>query len=185
MAAEEPGFLRLPNMSRNAVPVRIGVLLPFSNGSAATRALATSMLKAAQLALFDANNPNILLITADEGSTPDAAANGARSLLAQGAEIIVGPLFAQSVTAVAPMARDRGVPVIAFSSDRKVAGDGVYLLSFQPENEVKRIVGYAISQGHTNFAALAPKNAYGDHVLDAFQQDVTELGRTRRRCGAL
>ena len=40
--------------------------------------------------------------------------------------------------AVAPIARERGVPVIAFSTDRSVAGNGVYLLSFQPENEVKR-----------------------------------------------
>lgn len=176
MTQEEPGFIRLPNMSRNAVPVRVGVLLPFSNGSAATRALAASMLKAAELAVFDAHNPNILLITADEGSTPETAASGARALLAQGAEIIVGPLFSASVLAVAPIARDRGVPLVAFSSDRKVAGNGVYLLSFQPENEVKRIVSYAASQGHTRFAALVPRNAYGDHILQAFRDDVSAAG---------
>jgi len=176
MTGEEPGFIRLSNMSQNVVPVRVGVLLPFSNGSAATRALAQSMLKSAELALFDANNPNILLITADEGSTPDQAVAGAKSLLAKGAEIIIGPLFAQSVTAIAPIAQDRGVPVIAFSSDRTVVQPGVYLLSFQPENEVKRIVTYAASQGHSSFAALVPNNAYGDHIAAAFQKDVTNLG---------
>ncbi len=176
MLGEEQGFLRLPNMPANRVPVRVGVLLPFSNGSAATRALAAAMLKSAELALFDAGNPDIMLITADEGSTPDSAAAGARTLLAKGAEIIVGPLFSASVNAVAPIARDRGVPVIAFSSDRNVAGPGVYLLSFQAENEVKRIVSYAASQGHSNFAALIPSNAYGDHIAAAFQADVTGLG---------
>src|SRR5271157_2101690 len=57
MSGEEPGFLRLGNMSPNHVPVRVGMLLPFSNGSAATRALAASMMKAAELAVFDAGNP--------------------------------------------------------------------------------------------------------------------------------
>ncbi|HUJ03376.1 MAG TPA: ABC transporter substrate-binding protein, partial [Rhizomicrobium sp.] len=118
MTAEEPGFLRLSNMPQNKVPVRVGLLLPFSNGSAATRALAQAMLKSAELALFDSGNPNILLITADEGSTPEQAAAGAKALLAKGSEIIVGPLFSPSVNAVAPIARDRGVPVLAFSSDR-------------------------------------------------------------------
>ncbi|HUJ04203.1 MAG TPA: penicillin-binding protein activator, partial [Rhizomicrobium sp.] len=56
------------------------------------------------------------------------------------------------------------------------AQPGVYLLSFQPENEVKRIVSYAASQGHSNFAALVPNNAYGDHIAAAFQTNVTALG---------
>ncbi|MGH6870001.1 MAG: penicillin-binding protein activator [Rhizomicrobium sp.] len=156
--------------------MRVGLLLPFSNGSAATRALAQSMLKAAELALYDAHNPNIILITADEGGSPDAAANGARSLLSQGVEIIIGPLFSGSVTAVAPIARDRGVPVIAFSTDRTVAGDGVYLLSFQPGAEVRRVIDFASAQGRTSFAALAPQTAYGDRVVEAFKQEVEAKG---------
>lgn len=176
LTAERQGFLRLGNMAEGRVPVRVGVLLPFSNGSSATRGLAQSMLKAAQLALFDAHNPDLLLMSADEGSTPEQAAAGARSLLAEGAEIIIGPLFAGSVTAVAPLARDHAVPVISFSSDRSVAGNGVYLLSFQPENEVHRIVTYAAAQGHTVFAAMVPDNAYGARVAQAFTSDVKAAG---------
>jgi ABC-type branched-subunit amino acid transport system substrate-binding protein len=134
------------------------------------------MMKAAQLALFDAHNPDILLMTADEGSTPQQAAAGARTLIAEGAEIIIGPLFAQSATAAAPIARDHGVPVISFSTDTAVAGDDVYLLSFQPANEVRRIVSYAASQGHTSFAAMVPDNVYGTRVAEAFTADVTAAG---------
>lgn len=125
LTSEESGFVRLGNINPNRVPVRIGMLLPFNNGSAATRALAASMMKSAELAIFDAGNPDILLLTADEGSTPEASAEAARTLLAQGAEIIVGPLFAQATEAVGPIARDHGVPVISFSTDRHVAGNGV------------------------------------------------------------
>lgn len=171
LGADQSNFLRLQNTT-HGVPVRVGVLLPFSNGSSATRALANAMLKAAELAVFDAQNPDIILMPADEGSSPDDAANAARKLLSQGAEIIVGPLFAASVTAVTPIAKDRGVPVLAFSTDRAVAKRGIYLLSFQPENEVRNIVAYAAAQGHKNFAALVPENAYGNRVADVFREAV-------------
>jgi ABC-type branched-subunit amino acid transport system substrate-binding protein len=176
LSSEEPGFVRLDNMSDNRVPVRVGIMLPYSNGSSATRALAQAMMKSAELALFDAHNPDILLLSADEGATPAASAAAVRSLLSQGAEIIVGPLFAQAADAVGPIARDRGVPVISFSTDRKVAGDGVYLLSFLPEAEVHRVVTYAASQGHARFAALIPDTAYGERVGHYFRQDVQQTG---------
>jgi branched-chain amino acid transport system substrate-binding protein len=176
LTEDQSNFLKLGNMQDGRTPVRVGVLLPFSNGAAGTRALSASMMKAAELALFDAGNTNIALISADEGSTPEAAAAGARSLLTQGAEIIIGPLFSQSVIAVAPIARDRGVPVISFSTDRSVAGDGVYLLSFQPQIAVDRVISYAAAHGHTAFAGLIPETAYGHVVEKAFADDVKAAG---------
>jgi ABC-type branched-subunit amino acid transport system substrate-binding protein len=179
LLADAPNFLRLPNMAEGRTPLRVGVILPFSSPSAGTRALAGAMLKAAQLALYDSGNRDMLLMTADDSvSKPSEAAAAADKLLAQGAEVIVGPLFAASVTAVAPIARDRGVPVIAFSTDRSVAGDGVYLLSFQPENEVHRVVGYALGQGHKNFAALVPSTSYGQVTEQAFREAVKQGGGT-------
>lgn len=171
LTSDQPGFVRLSNTSKTRVPVRVGLLLPFSNGSAATRNLARAMMNAAQLALFDARNPDILLMPGDEGSTAQTAASAARTLIAEGAEVIVGPLFATSVSSVAPIARDHAVPIISFSTDRGVGGDGVYLLSFQPESEVDRVITYAAAQGHKNFTALIPRTAYGDRVLKAFNSD--------------
>ncbi len=166
--------MRLRNTPKDHPPVRIGLMLPFSNGAPATRALANAMLNAAQMAIADTSNQDLLLMPVDEGATPADAAKAAHKLLAQGAEVIVGPLFAGSVTAVAPIARDRGVPVLAFSTDRAVAGKGVYLLSFQPENEIRHIVAYAAAKGRRSFAALIPQNAYGDRVAQSFSQIVAE-----------
>ena len=95
-----PSYLRLPGMAPDVVPVRVGIILPFTSSTAATRALAQSMMKAAELAMFDSGNKNILLMTADEGNGGPGAANAAQQLLSQGAEVIVGPLFGPSVTAV-------------------------------------------------------------------------------------
>ena len=162
----------MPNIADGMTPVRVGVILPFDNASASVRSLAKAMLRATELALYDSGNKNIVLMTAeDTGSAADAAA-AAQKLLNEGAEVIVGPLFAGSVEAVAPLARDRGVPVLAFSTDRKVAGSGIYLLSFQPQTEVKRIVGYAVSQGHKKIGALIPQTPYGDVVEQAFRDAV-------------
>lgn len=176
--SDSPAFLRLPNLDPNQTPIRVGVILPLNAGPPAARALATAMVKAAELALFDSKNPNIVLITADEGATPDDAAAAATRLLSQGAEVIIGPLFGPSVAAVAPLARDRGVPVLAFSTEKTVAGNGAYLLSFLPQGEVKRVVSYAASQGHKNFAALVPQSDYGNVVSDAFADAVKSAGGT-------
>ena len=168
-----PSYLRLPGMAADQVPVRVGIILPFSSASPATRALAASMLKAAQLAMFDSGNRNILLMTADDGSGGEAAIKAAEQLLSQGAEVIVGPLFGASVQAIAPIARDRGVPVLAFSTEKSVAGNGTYLLSFLPQIEVRRVVGYAAANGHHQFAALLPQSAYGDVAGSAFNDAVS------------
>ena len=74
---------------------------------------------------------------------------GAQQALDEGAEIILGPLFALSVGPVGQLARSRNVPVIAFSTDANVAARGVYLLSFLPESDVERIIAYALDQGKT------------------------------------
>jgi ABC-type branched-subunit amino acid transport system substrate-binding protein len=178
LSADQPSFLKLPNMAQGTTPVRVGIILPFSDSSANLRALANSMMRAAELALYDSGNRDILLMAADDTGSPADAAAAAQKLLDQGAEIIVGPVFSASVTAVAPLARDRGVPVLAFSTNRSVAGNGVYLLSFQPQGEVKRVIAYAASQGHTNFAAMIPQTPYGAVVEQGFRDAVAAAGGT-------
>ncbi len=173
MTENKPTFLTLPNVDADHTPVRVGVILPFTSGTPAVKILAQSMLRSAQMALYESGNHDIILMTADEGSTPSEAAAAADKLLDQGAEVIVGPLYGPSVKAISHDARDRGVPVLAFSTDRTVAGDGVYLMGFLPESDTTRVVDYAVGQGKHSFAALAPTTAFGDVALDAFKGAVT------------
>ena len=151
------------------------LILPLSaQGNAGVAA--QSMKNAADMALAEFKNPNIQLLVKDDGGTPQGAQAGAQQAIDEGAEIIIGPLFAEAVSAVGSVARTRGIPVIAFSTDVSVAARGVYLLSFLPETDVKRIVDYAISRGKRSFAALLPDNAYGAVVEAAFQQEVARRG---------
>ena len=161
--------------------VRIGLILPLSAPGNAGIA-ATSMKNAAEMALAEFKEPNIQLLVKDDAGTPQGAQLGAQQAIAEGAEIIIGPLFAQSVRAVGQVARASNIPVIAFSTDASVAARGVYLLSLLPESDVRRIVDFAIARGKRSFAALLPDNGYGAVVEAAFQQ---EVARRRGRMVAL
>src|SRR6201985_2314887 len=155
--------------------VKVGLILPLSaSGNAGVAAL--SMKNAAEMALAEFQNPNIQILIKDDGGSPSGAQAGAQQAVDEGAEIILGPLFAASVPAVAQVARPRGISVIAFSTDASIAGRGVYLLSFLPESDVTRIVDYSAGIGKRSFAALVPDNAYGNVVEVAFKQAVARKG---------
>jgi ABC-type branched-subunit amino acid transport system substrate-binding protein len=134
------------------------------------------MKNAAEMALAEFNSPNIQLLLKDDAGTAGGAQQAAQQALEEGAEIILGPLFAHSVGAVGAAARGRGVPVIAYSTDASVAARGVYLLSFLPETDVNRIVDYAVASGKRSFAAMMPDNAYGTVVEGEFKQAVARRG---------
>jgi ABC-type branched-subunit amino acid transport system substrate-binding protein len=164
-----------PSTNIGTGSVKVGLILPLSaSGNAAVAA--QSMRNAAELALAEFNNPDIQLLVKDDGGSAQGAQTAAQSALDEGAEIILGPLFALTVGPVGQLARSRGVPVIAFSTDSNVAARGVYLLSFLPESDVDRIIGYAATQGKRSFAALIPDNAYGTVAEAAFKQTVARRG---------
>jgi branched-chain amino acid transport system substrate-binding protein len=155
--------------------VKVALLLPLSAGGNAGIA-GQSMRNAAEMALAEFSGANVQLVTKDDGGTAPGAQRAATQAIDEGAEIIIGPLFAHSVTSAKQIARSRGVPLIAFSTDSNVASSGAYLLSFLPESDVDRIVTYAMSQGKKSFVALVPSNAYGTVVEGEFKQVVAKRG---------
>jgi len=170
-----PGAPSQPAGSIGEGQVKVGLILPLS-GSGNAAVAAQSMRNAAEMALAEFNSPDLQLLVKDDGGSAPGAQQAAQQALEEGAEIILGPLFALTVGPVGQVARARGVPVIAFSTDSNVAARGVYLLSFLPESDVDRIIGYAASQGKRSFAALVPDNAYGTVVEAAFKQVVARRG---------
>lgn len=143
---------------------RVAILLPLTGSSAS---LGKAMLDAAQLSLFELANKSFVLLPFDTRSTAAGAEEAAVTAVQQNVQLILGPLHADSVRAVAPIARNAGVPVVAFSNSREVAGDGVFILGFVPRQQVNAVVGYALSEGMSRFAVLAPRDSYGDAVVEA------------------
>jgi ABC-type branched-subunit amino acid transport system substrate-binding protein len=155
--------------------IRIGLLLPLTaGGNAGTTAKA--LQNSAELALSEIPTADIQLVPVDTKGTAEGARAAAEAVVAAGARLIIGPLFAAEVNAVAPVTKTARVPVLAFSSDSNVASPGVYLLSFLPENDIDRVVSYSVQQSRRAFAALLPENAYGSVVEAAMQQSVATNG---------
>lgn len=141
-----------------AGPLKVGLLLPLSGNAAS---IGRDMLDAAQLALFDVGRSDMELLPEDTAGTQDGARRATRAAIADGAEVLLGPLFGASTRAAAAEARGAGLRVLSFSNDASVAGGGVFTLGFRPEEQVERVVRHAIGQGASQIAVLAPDDAYG------------------------
>jgi len=151
----------------------VGLLLPLSGPKAP---LGESMLRAAEMALFDVADSRFELVVRDTGGTPKGARDAARAAVDAGANLLLGPVFSSSVKAVKPVAEGARVPVLAFSNNPAVAEPGIYVLGLMPQQQVRRIVSYAASRGKRRFAVLAPRNAYGELVVKALREATGRYG---------
>ncbi len=145
---------------------RVALLLPLSGPSAP---LGEAMLDAAQLSMFELANKNFTLMPFDTGGTAAGAERAAAEAIKKRAQLILGPLHAKAVNAAAPIARQVGLPIVAFSNSREVAGNGVFILGFVPRQQVRAVVGYALTEGLSRLAILAPSDDYGKAVVEAAQ----------------
>ena len=136
----------------------------------------TSISNAAKLALLDTGEKTIGITVYDSAATGGAAA-AAEKAIAEGNRLILGPLLAEDVRAAAPVARRAGVPVIAFSNDEDVAGDGVYIMGLTPDQSIGRVVSHARSKGMYSFGAIVPNGLYGQRAGEAL------MGAVRRQGG--
>ena len=148
---------------------KVVMLLPLS-GQGQLGAVAKAMKQAGELALFDRNAAEFDLVVKDDKGTPEGARAAAEEAVREGAEVILGPLLSASVEAAIPVAAEARIPLVAFSNDRRLMRPGVYLLSFMPDQDVERIVAYALASGRRNFAALLPDDAYGQIVEETFKK---------------
>lgn len=179
--ATDPGTTLLVNGSAARSDLtRVAFLAPLS-GTQATAG--QTLANAAQMAMFDQANTAFVLQTYDTQGTPQGAAAAADAALADGARLILGPLFSASVKAVTPKARAAGIPIISFSSNPGVAGNGTYATGFLPREQARRLAEFARSQGLTRFAVLSPDDDFGHLMSDAFITAVQDFGGEVVRAG--
>lgn len=155
--------------------VTVAMLLPTSAGGSAS-GLAQAFQNAAELALNEVATDNVRIVVRDTAGETDTAREAAGRSIGEGAQLILGPVFSPAVIGAADAARTAGIPVVAFSTDAGVAGDGTYLLSFLPRQDATRIVSFAAEKGLRTFAALVPDNGYGLVMEAAFREAASAAG---------
>lgn len=175
MAEGLPGPITPPHMAGRDI-VRAAVLLPFSHPDRRVREEAQGMLAGIEMALFESAGEGFLLVPKDTAGVQATAIEVAEAAMADGAQVVLGPLFAANVEAVKPVASGALAPVIAFSNDPGAAGAGAYLASITVEEEVTRVVDYAVTQGVDTFVYFGPRSEYGQRAERALRFAAAQAG---------
>ena len=162
------------DIPRQPGAVTVAILVPLT-GTAAP--LGRYLLAAAQMAVFDLADSKFELRLYDTGGQVAQASSAAQAARQDGAQIILGPLFSNAVLAAADVTRPANIPLLAFSNNREIVGDGVYAMGFFPEDQVSRIVDFASGQNMTRFSALAPDDLYGSRMVAALNENTGIGGR--------
>ena len=134
---------------------KVGLLLPLTGPQAS---LGKGMLEASEMALFETGDSFITLLPQD---TAQGAHQAALKALDEGAELLLGPIFAADVESIKPLLSARKVCLICFSTDQNVAGNGTFILGFLPSQQIERVIGFAKEKGLSKIAALTPEDQYG------------------------
>ncbi|WP_369801383.1 penicillin-binding protein activator [Novosphingobium sp. Fuku2-ISO-50] len=140
---------------------RIALLVPMTGSNAA---IGQAIANATTMALLDTNAQNLRITTYD---TANGAGIAASKAIADGARLILGPLTAEDVTAVAAVARPAHVPMITYSNDADTAARDVFVFGQVPGQSVARVIGYARAHGVTAVGAIIPTGVYGQRVAAA------------------
>ncbi len=150
----------------------VGLLLPLSGSNAA---LGKALAQAGQMALFETGDDTTALVLRDS-ETAAGPVGGAQDAMNEGATVLLGPIFAAHAKQVGPAAAAAHVPVVSFTTDRSVAGPGLYVMGILPSLQVERVVQYAAAQGFKRFAALVPSSPYGQTIAQALNEAATKAG---------
>lgn len=159
-----------PGLPQDAARHRIALLVPLTGSNAR---VGQSLANATQLALLDTRSEAVRITNYD---TARGAAAAAEAAIRDGNRLILGPLLADDVRAVAPIARRSGVPVLSFSNDTDVAGNGVFVMGYTPAQSIERVVEHARRTGVADFAGLVPSGLYGERASTSFLRAVEASG---------
>lgn len=151
---------------------RVALLVPMSGPNAP---VGQAIANATTMALLDTNADNVRITTYDTALGAGLAANKA---ILDGNRLILGPLLADEVVAVASVARPAKVPMITYSNDANVADRDVFVLGQVPAQAITRVVGYAQEKGVKSIGAIIPTGAYGQRVSTALMVAARSRGIT-------
>lgn len=154
--------------------LRVGLLLPFTGQFAQ---LGRDVAGGAEMALFQVKDPDIELLYFDTagGKLAGMAANEA---VTSEVDIVIGPLFTQSVDKARPVLRQARIPALSLSNNLEAAAPGHWVLGYLPEQQIDHLLDYVITQNKTRVAIIAAEDKFGQRLLAHTQSYVSksELG---------
>ena len=157
-------------VSKNETTLRAAVLLPLSGPA---QKIGVDIRRGAELAIFTLDNPNIDLTFHD---TSQDVAGAVTAAIEQKADLIIGPLFSENARKARPLAAMANMPILTFSNDSTVAGQGVWLIGQTPEKDIETVLTKALSEikpidedvrALPNLVIIAQDNDYGTRITQS------------------
>jgi ABC-type branched-subunit amino acid transport system substrate-binding protein len=178
LAACVPGSGLSPSGGSGSGAIQVALLVPGGSGQASDEVLAKSLENAARLAMGDLRNVQIDLRVYNTAGSPSQAAAQAQKAVAEGAQVILGPVFAQEANAAGVAVAASGVNVLSFSNNPDIAGNNVFVLGPTFDNTAARLASYAVRQGKGNIMILHDRNTAGTIGRAAIERGVRAAGGT-------
>eukprot|EP01031_Cornospumella_fuschlensis_P005920 gene5920-7358_t len=161
LAACVPGGGLSPSGGSGSGAIQVALLVPGGSGQASDELLAKSLENAARLAMGDLRNVQIDLRVYNTAGSPSQAAAQAQKAVAEGAQVILGPVFAQEANAAGVAVAASGVNVLSFSNNPDIAGNNVFVLGPTFDNTAARLASFAVRQGKGNIMIVHDRNTAG------------------------
>jgi ABC-type branched-subunit amino acid transport system substrate-binding protein len=150
-------------------PVPVALLVPSGSGQPGDDLLARSLENAARLAMADLEGVEIDLRVYSTAGNATQAANQTTQAIADGARIILGPVYGEAANAAGVAAAAQNVNVLSFSNNTIIAGGNVFVLGPTFENTANRMMQYAASQGKTSVVVVHATDVAGQIGRNAIQ----------------
>ncbi|SUZ32109.1 hypothetical protein ROE7235_01862 [Roseibaca ekhonensis] len=151
-------------------PVTVALLVPGGSGDQGRDVLAASLENAARLAVADLQGAQIDLRVYQTAGDANRAASVAQQAVDDGAQVILGPLFADAARAVGQTVAPSGVNVLSFSNNPSAASRNVFLLGPMFENTATRLMDFASAQGKGRIMLVAEQNQAGEVATAAVRR---------------
>lgn len=153
--------------------IKIALLVPLSGKF---EDIGKNLFDAAQLALFNINDPTVSIVPIDTKGTPFGAVEATKEAIDREVHLILGPVFGKSAKTIAPIANKNKLNFISFSNDKTLSNTGAFAIGFIPEQQIQRAVQYSIDRGIEDFATIAPNNSYGAITAKVLRETINESG---------
>ena len=155
---------------------KIGLLVPLTGSFSY---LGNTISGGSELAFFKMRNPNIELLYFDTAGG-EQAVNAANEAISNNVDVVIGPLFSDSVSAVKPLLKASNIPVLSFSNNIDVAEPGVWVLGYLPEQQISQLVDFAVARGKQNFGILSANSQLGKKITNAAINQLADYGLSAR-----
>ena len=126
--------------------------------------------------------PGLEIVIRDTKGTPEGGIAALEDLVMNENVIaLIGPLSSRTAIAVAKMAQNLGVPMIAMTQRDGIVeeGDMVFRNFLTPSHEIERLLEVAVGDmGLKRFGILYPENAYGRFCMKLFWDKLEDMNGT-------